>query len=125
MPAGTDRLYLAALGMIRNPMPSGQIDLLLLSVVAQRPAHGYAIINDLRMLSGGAFDLPEGSIYPALYRLERQGLVLSREQLVFGRRRRMYRLTRSGRAALRDRSETWRARVRNMESVLRSGLRHV
>jgi PadR family transcriptional regulator len=104
-------------------MPSGQIDLLLLSIVSQRPAHGYAIINDLRLLSGGAFDLPEGSIYPALYRLERRGLVSSRERLVDGRRRRVYRLTRSGRVALRDRSAAWREQIRNMESVLRGGLR--
>jgi len=106
-------------------MPSGQIDLLLLSIVAQRPAHGYAIINDLRVLSAGAFDLPEGSIYPALYRLERQGLVSSREQLVDGRRRRIYRLTRSGRAALRNRGEAWREQVHTMEAVLRGGLDHV
>jgi len=105
-------------------MPSGQIDLLLLSIVAQQPSHGYAIINHMRLLSGGAFDLPEGSIYPALYRLERQGLVSSREQLVDGRRRRTYRLTQSGRAALRDRSEAWREQVRNMEFMLRGGLRH-
>jgi PadR family transcriptional regulator PadR len=110
--------------MERTPMPSGQIDLLLLSIVAQRPAHGYAIISDLRVLSGGAFDLPEGSIYPALYRLERQGLIASREQRVDGRRRRIYRLTRSGRAALHERSAAWREQMRNMESVLRGGLRH-
>ncbi len=105
-------------------MPTGHIDLLLLSIVAQRPAHGYAIINDLRMLSGGAFDLPEGTIYPALYRLERQGLVSSNEELVDGRRRRIYQLTRLGRTALRDRGEAWRDQVRQMESVLQDGLRH-
>lgn len=105
-------------------MPTGQIDLLLLSIVAQRPAHGYAIINDLRLLSGGAFDLPEGSIYPALYRLERQGLVSSSERRVDGRRRRIYRVTRSGRTALRERSEAWRVQVRNMESVLRGAPHH-
>lgn len=105
-------------------MPSGQIALLLLAIVAQRPAHGYAIINDLRLRSCGAFDLPEGSIYPALYRLEGQGLVSSREEQVDGRHRRIYQLTRSGRAALRHRSETWREQVRTMESVLQSGMRH-
>ena len=105
-------------------MPSGQIDLLLLSILAQRPAHGYVIINDLRVLSGGTFDLPEGSIYPALYRLEGQGLVSSREHEVDGRRRRIYHLTRSGRAALRDRSEAWREQTRTVESVLQGGLRH-
>jgi PadR family transcriptional regulator PadR len=105
-------------------MPTGQIDLLLLAILAQRPAHGYVIINDLRLLSGGAFDLPEGSIYPALYRLEGQGLVSSREQEVEGRRRRIYQLTRPGRAALRDRRETWREQVRTMESVLTVGPRH-
>jgi DNA-binding PadR family transcriptional regulator len=105
--------------MARDPLPSGQIDLLLLSLVARRPAHGYVIIEDLRVLSDGALHLPEGTIYPALYRLERRGLVTSGESRADGRRRRVYRITRTGRTALRERSESWRALVRHIEAVLR------
>ena len=108
--------------MDREPLPTGQIDLLLLAVVARGAVHGYAIIDALRVLSGGAFDLPEGSIYPALYRLERQGWLASRERAVAGRRRRVYTLTSAGRRALRDRRDTWRTLVQNVEMVLGGGL---
>ena len=55
----------------------GNLDLLLLSVLSSGPAHGYAIISALRDRSGGTFDLPEGTIYPALHRLEDAGLLVS------------------------------------------------
>ena len=70
----------------------GHVDLLLLSVLADAPAHGYALVETLREQSEGAFDLAEGTLYPALYRLERRGLVASRWKVVDGRRRRVYRL---------------------------------
>jgi DNA-binding PadR family transcriptional regulator len=106
--------------MPRDPLPTGQIDLLLLSLVARRPAHGYIIIEELRLLTAGALDLPEGTIYPALYRLERLGLVTSGESTVDGRRRRIYRITPPGRTALQDRSDAWRTLVKQVEAVLRA-----
>src|SRR5262245_1402068 len=105
--------------MARDPLPTGQIDLLLLSLVARRPAHGYVIIEELRLLTAGALDLPEGTIYPALYRLERLGLVTSGESTVDGRRRRIYRITRTGRTAFHDRREAWQTLVKQVEAVLR------
>ena len=117
-------LCLATLSMSHKPLPTGQIDLLLLSIVARRPAHGYAIIAELRVLSGGGFDLPDGTIYPALYRLERLGLLASDERIVDGRRRRIYRITRVGRVSQRDRSGAWRALVRDVEAVLRRAPDH-
>ena len=65
----------------------GHLDLLLLAAVHSRPAHGYAIADTLRARSDGAFDLPEGTLYPALHRLERAGLLSSRWS-EGGRRRR-------------------------------------
>ena len=53
----------------------GHLDLLLLAVLAEAPAHGYLVIDRLRQASGGTFDLPEGTVYPALHRLERAGLL--------------------------------------------------
>ncbi len=55
----------------------GHLELLLLATLRSGPAHGYAIIEDLKQRSGGAFDLPEGTIYPALHRLERSGAIES------------------------------------------------
>src|SRR2546428_12669659 len=78
----------------------GHLDLLLLAAVQARPTHGYAIAETLRARSDGAFDLPEGTLYPALHRLERSGLLSSRGLEVNSRRRRGYQLTRAGDAAL-------------------------
>ena len=74
----------------------GNLDLLLLSVLSSGPAHGYAIISALRDRSGGTFDLPEGTIYPALHRLEDSGLLASTWAQAGGRRRRVYGLTDEG-----------------------------
>ena len=71
----------------------GNLDLLLLSVLASGPTHGYAIISALRDRSEGTFDLPEGTIYPALHRLEDAGLLASTWAQAEGRRRRVYGLT--------------------------------
>lgn len=85
----------------------GHMDMLLLAVVENEPAHGYAVIQRLRDKSLGAFDLPEGTVYPALRRLEQQGLLSSKWDSASGRKRRVYRLTRTGRKALARERVTW------------------
>ncbi|SRR5258706_7345892 len=86
----------------------GHLDLLLLAVLAEGPAHGYAVIDSLRQRSGGTFDLPEGTVYPALHRLERQGFLGSHWSEDSARRKRIYQLTPSGRQALANRQEEWK-----------------
>jgi PadR family transcriptional regulator PadR len=72
---------------------NGHLDGLLLALLEARPAHGYAVIEALRSASGGAFDLPTGTVYPALRRLEEDGLVKSAWHEPEGeRRRRLYEL---------------------------------
>ena len=85
----------------------GHLDLLLLAALCDEPAHGYGILGRLREMSGGAFDLPEGTIYPALHRLQRHGLLDSGWESAGGRRRRVYRLTAAGRVALEGRRRAW------------------
>ena len=85
----------------------GHLDLLLLSILANGPAHGYAIIESLRARSEGTFDLPEGTVYPALHRLENQGLLKSSWSEDSGRRKRVYQLTPKGQQALNARQEEW------------------
>jgi DNA-binding PadR family transcriptional regulator len=97
----------------------GHLDVMLLAVVAQGPLHGYAIIQSLNELSDGSFDLPEGTIYPALHRLESARLVASRWTTVDGRRRRTYRLTKRGAATLTKRTAEWRGFQRAMNAVLK------
>jgi DNA-binding PadR family transcriptional regulator len=85
----------------------GHLDLLLLAALCAEPAHGYGILARLREMSGGTFDLPEGTIYPALHRLQRNGLLESAWESGGGRRRRVYRLTGRGREALAGRRRAW------------------
>jgi PadR family transcriptional regulator, regulatory protein PadR len=96
----------------------GHLDLLLLSAVAEGPSHGYLLIERLRARSGDAFDLPEGTVYPALHRLERDGLLASAWTAASGRRRRVYRLTRRGRSTLARRHAEWRSFSRAVEAVI-------
>ena len=96
----------------------GHVDLLILSALDDGPAHGYALVDTLRDQSDGVFDLAEGTVYPALYRLERQGLVSSGWEDGRTRRRRVYRLTRSGAAQLQVDRDSWRRHVRAMQAVL-------
>ncbi len=86
----------------------GHLDLLLLAVLAEGPAHGYAMIEALRHRSEGTFDLPEGTIYPALHRLECQGLLRSHWSGDSLRRKRVYQLTSKGQQALAKRQEEWK-----------------
>jgi transcriptional regulator len=96
----------------------GHLDLLLLAAVQREPTHGYAIAETLRARSSGAFDLPEGTLYPALHRLERAGLLASRWSEVNGRRRRVYRLTKKGDRSLATRHGEWRDFARAVHAVV-------
>src|SRR3990172_10537203 len=78
----------------------GHLDLLLLAVIWAGAAHGYLIARRLAESSGGALDLPEGTLYPALHRLESKKLLSSSWATVAGRRRRVYDLTPAGEEAL-------------------------
>jgi PadR family transcriptional regulator, regulatory protein PadR len=97
----------------------GHLDGLLLAVVAEEPAHGYAIVERLRRRSHGAFDLPEGTVYPALHRLEQAGLLKSSWAPGTTRRRRVYALTAKGRSKLGERRAEWGTFSRAIDSVLK------
>ena len=96
----------------------GHLDGLILATLRGGPAHGYAIAQVLRARSDGAFDLAEGTLYPALHRLERAGMVTSEWSTEGGRRRRTYRLTRAGERGLEERRSEWRQLSSAIEAVL-------
>ena len=85
----------------------GSLELLLMGVLRHGPAHGYAIIAALRERSDGEFDLAEGTIYPALHRLEESGAISSSVELANGRRRRIYALTATGRRSFTAQRKEW------------------
>ena len=93
---------------MEGEMLKGHLDMIVLAALAAGPAHGYAVFEEIRRRSGQAFDLPEGTIYPALNRLQQAGLLSSRWVTAeSGRRRRVYVLTRSGTRALAQRRAVW------------------
>src|SRR5882724_8545396 len=94
---------------MEGEMLKGHLDMIVLAALsAAGSAHGYAIIEEIKLLSGGAFDLPEGTIYPALHRLQQAGLLTSRWVTAeSGRRRRVYALTRRGDRAFAERRKVW------------------
>ena len=96
----------------------GHLELMILAVLAVGPAHGYAQMQALRDRSMGTFDLAEGTLYPALHKLERDGLVRSHWEHVAGRKRRTYHLTANGLRELAERRQRWQS-VRNaIDAVL-------
>jgi len=99
----------------------GHLDLVLLGVLNHGPGHGYAVITALRERTDGLLDLAEGSVYPALHRLEDLGLLVSEWEPVAGRRRRVYSVTSAGLGALRAERQGWQTLVSAVESVLRQG----
>ncbi|MBW3622189.1 MAG: helix-turn-helix transcriptional regulator [Armatimonadetes bacterium] len=104
---------------MRGEALKGHLDLLLLAVLHRNPAHGYAVIEELRRLSGETFDLPEGTVYPALHRLERNGMIASRWSEESGRKRRIYELTPQGRKALEVYCDEWHRFADGVNSLLR------
>jgi len=103
---------------MRPEVLKGNVDLLLLATLAPEPAHGYLVVERVRERSEGAFDLGEGTVYPALYRLERAGLLESRWEPGDGRRRRVYSVTRKGHGALAEQRRDWQAFTVAMEAVV-------
>ena len=103
---------------MRREQLKGHLDLLLLSVLADGPAHGYAVIAALRERSGEEFTLPEGTVYPALHRLEAAGLLRSYWAEQAGRRRRLYELTASGASALAELRGEWRRFATGVQAVV-------
>jgi PadR family transcriptional regulator PadR len=93
---------------MEGEMLKGHLDMIVLAALSAAPAHGYAVIEEIRRKSGEKFDLPEGTVYPVLHRLEEAGLLSSHWMTApSGRRRRVYALTRRGIRALAERRAVW------------------
>jgi transcriptional regulator len=86
----------------------GTLDMLILKAVSLRPLHGYGVLLRIRQISGNALDIPQGSLYPALYRLEHQGLIRAEwGESENGRRAKYYSVTAAGRRRLREETAGW------------------
>ena len=93
----------------KSDLPQGTLDLLILKVVTLGPIHGYAIAQRIQQISRDVLQVQQGSLYPALHRLENRGLLAAEwKDTETGREAKFYRLTRSGRAQLEAGSASWR-----------------
>ncbi len=92
----------------KSDLPQGTLDLLILKIVALGPVHGYAIAQRLQQVSRDVVQVPQGSLYPALHRLETRGVLASEwNETETGREAKFYRLTRKGRAQLGAETASW------------------
>jgi transcriptional regulator len=107
--------------MTKTDLLQGTLDMLLMRAVADEALHGYALVQRLRMVSGGRLSIPQGSLYPALHRLENQGLVKGTwGQTETGREAKFYRLTAKGRRRLADEMHEWRELATAISLILGS-----
>jgi PadR family transcriptional regulator len=105
----------------KSDLPQGTLDLLILQVAALEPIHGYAIAQRLRQITRDVVRVPQGSLYPALHRLENRKLLeASWKQSETGRDAKYYRLTARGRAHLKSETESWERLAVAVRLILRS-----
>jgi transcriptional regulator len=99
----------------------GTLDLLILKAVSLKPLHGYGVLLRIQQISGHALEIPQGSLYPALYRLEHQGLIVAEwGQSDNNRRAKYYTLTAAGRRRLREETAGWNRLAAAMTAALKT-----
>jgi PadR family transcriptional regulator, regulatory protein PadR len=104
---------------LKSDLPQGTLDLLILKAVAVEPVHGYAIAQRLEQVSRGVVQVPEGSLYPALHRLENRGfLTADWKKTDTGREAKFYRLTRKGRKQLETEAASWQRLIEAVGLIL-------
>src|SRR5512147_1495540 len=106
----------------KSDLPQGTLDLLILKVVALGPLHGYAIAQRLQQISRDVVQVPQGSLYPALHRLENRGLLTAEWKMPdTGRESKFYRLTAKGRRQLKEEAASWLRLTQAIGLILKTG----
>lgn len=108
-----------ALSLIQGEALKGHLDLILLSALERGPAYGYSIVAQIQEDTGGRLTLSDGTIYPALHRLERSRLLTSFYEVSAGRRRRIYRITEEGEDELERLKAEWAGFAGAIQKILR------
>jgi PadR family transcriptional regulator, regulatory protein PadR len=104
----------------KSDLPQGTLDLLILKIVALGPVHGYAIAQRLQQVSRDVVQVPQGSLYPALHRLENRGLLTADwKETESGREAKYYRLTKKGRTQLDAETANWKRLADAVGLILR------
>ena len=106
-------------------MPQGTLDLLILKVLALEPRHGYAIAQRLQQISKGAIQVTQGTLYPALHRLEQKKLLAAEWKMTdTGREAKFYRLTRAGRVHMDREAQSWQRLTEAIALILEASQRN-
>jgi PadR family transcriptional regulator, regulatory protein PadR len=117
-------IHVEVQGMTQPPkadLPQGTLDLLILNIVASGPLHGYAIAQRLRLVSRDVVNVTQGTLYPALHRLENRGFLSADWRLSdTGREAKFYGLTTKGRAYMAREKESWRRLVQAVGAILKA-----
>jgi PadR family transcriptional regulator, regulatory protein PadR len=104
----------------------GTLEMLILKAVSLKPLHGYGVLLRIRQISGDALEIPQGSLYPALYRLEHEDLIVAEwGQSENNRRAKYYTLTAAGRRRLREETAGWNRLASAMQAALNATLEEV
>jgi transcriptional regulator len=105
----------------KSDLPQGTLDLLILQIAAQGPIHGYGIAQRIKLVSSDVLQIQQGSLYPALHRLEGKGLLLAEwKPTDTGREAKFYRLSAKGRSQLKVETTQWDAVTRAVTAILRN-----
>ena len=105
----------------KSDLPQGTLDLLILKVVTHGPIHGYAIAQRIQQISRDVLQVQQGSLYPALHRLENRGLLAAEwKDSETGRQAKFYHLTAQGRAQLQTETESWKQLAKAVRLILES-----
>lgn len=103
-------------------LPQGTLDLLVLKVLDLEPMHGWGVSKRIQQISDGVLEVNQGSLYPAMHRLERKGWITSSQGTsATGRQVRVYRLSRSGKQRLSHQQDAWRLLATAIDQVLAAG----
>ena len=103
----------------KSDLPQGTLDLLIMKIVAMGPVHGYAIAQRLQQVSRDVVQAPQGSLYPALHRLENRGVLdAAWKETESGREAKFYRLTKKGRAQLEAETASWQRLTEAVSLIL-------
>lgn len=115
------RLPIATMATPKTDLPQGTLDMLVLQVAALEPLHGYAIAQRLQQISRDVLQVQQGTLYPALHRLENKGLLASEWKLSdTGREAKYYRITRKGRAYLDSETANWQRLIDAVGLILKT-----
>jgi PadR family transcriptional regulator PadR len=105
--------------MAQSSLLQGTLDLLILRTLVAGPLHGVGVADRIKQVTGGAFEVKAGSLFPALYRLESEGWILGAwGETPEGRRAKVYKLTKEGRAQLAEEKKSWARIAQAIQQVL-------